>query len=315
MPRTAAARGPGSPPPFQPRLAWHLAEAYAGHPYANSLAIYWNTGVRLLIFVMISLMLTRLKNNILIEKRQQEKLVELNRQKNQFVGMAAHDLRTPLAVIWMCAESLQRRQADAPDRRQAESIEVILAKSDFMLRMVAALLDLSAIESGSLTLHKSSGDFEDFARRHLEILQALAERKQLSLQFEGGVLPALWFDKDRIEQVFDNLIMNAVKFSPPHSVVTVSVSLEGELVVTRVADRGPGISPDELPQVFTAFKQTSVKPAGGEKGAGLGLAIAKKIVEAHGGEIGVTSVCGAGTTFFFTLPVKYLNPEACPDTC
>lgn len=78
---------------------------------------------------------------------------------------------------------------------------------------------------------------------------------------------------------------------------------EGERVVTRVSDRGPGISSEELPQVFKAFTKTSVKPVGGEKGAGLGLAIAKKIVEAHGGEIAVTSVRGEGTTFLFTLPV------------
>jgi len=306
---------PGMAVAFSATAAWYFAEAYAGRPYANSLAIYWNTGVRLLIFVIISLMLTRLKSNMLVEKAQRDKLSELNRMKNQFVGMAAHDLRTPLGVIWMCAEFLQRQQGDAPDRREAESIAVILAKSDFMLRMVADLLDLSAIESGSLTLKQCRGDFGGFVRRHLEILQALAERKQLSLQFEAGTLPTMWFDQGRIEQVLDNLIMNAVKFSPPHSTVKVSVSQEGDRVVTRVSDRGPGISPDELPQVFTAFKQTSVKPAGGEKGAGLGLAIAKKIVEAHGGEIGVTSACGAGTTFFFTLPVNSLSPESCPDTC
>lgn len=296
-------------------VAWYLADSYAGHPYAHSLAIYWNAGVRLLIFVLISLMLTRLKNNMQLERRQREKLVELNHQKNQFVGMAAHDLRTPLSVIWMCAESLQRRQGETSDRRQAESIEVILAKSGFMLRMVADLLDLSAIESGSLTLHQSWGDFGEFVRRHLEILRALAERKQLDLQFEGGALPTMWFDKDRIEQVFDNLIMNAVKFSPPHSVVTVSVSREGERVVTRVTDRGPGISSAELPQVFTAFKTTSVKPVGGEKGAGLGLAIVKKIVEAHGGEIGVTSVLGAGTTFFFTLPANCQRQDTVQNPC
>jgi signal transduction histidine kinase len=248
---------------------------------------------------------------MLVEKRQREKLVELNRLKNQFVGMAAHDLRTPLSVIWMCAESLQRRQGATPDRRQAESIEVILAKSDFMLRLVADLLDLAAIESGSLTLQRSCGDFGDFVRRHLEILQVLAERKQITLQFEGGALPGVRFDSGRIEQVLDNLIMNAVKFSPLHSVITVSVSREAERVVTRVTDRGAGIAADELPQVFTAFKKTSVTPVGGEKGAGLGLAIAKKIVEAHGGEIGVTSVRGAGTTFSFTLPAECPGQDAC----
>lgn len=195
--------------------AWYFAEVYTHHPYLNPLAIYWNTGVRLLIFAVISLMLTRLKANMALEKAQCEKLTELNRLKNQFVGMAAHDLRTPLAVIWMCAESLQRQQGAHPDRRQAEAIEVIIEKSDFMLRMVADLLDLSAIESGSLSLQKSCGDYGDFVRRHIEVLQNLAERNSLTLEFEGNALPTVSFDAGRIEQVLDNLIMNAVKFSPP----------------------------------------------------------------------------------------------------
>jgi signal transduction histidine kinase len=287
--------------------AWFLADVNSGHPYINPLAAYWNTGVRLLIFAIIALMLARLKTHMLVERAQRQRLAELNRLKDQYVGMAAHDLRTPLAVIWMCAEALQRRQGGSSDRRQAEALEVILEKSDFMLRMVADLLDLSVIESGTLSLKKNDGDYEGFIRRHLEILQTLAERKHLTLQYEGGPLPAVPFDKGRIEQVLDNLIMNAMKFSPPNTVITVTVSLEGERIVTSVIDRGPGISPNELPHVFTAFRKTSAKPVGGEKGAGLGLTIAKRIVEAHGGAIAVTSVLGGGTTFRFTLPVRSLG--------
>lgn len=283
-------------------VAWYLADAYAGHPYSSPLAIYWNAGVRLLIFAIIALALSRLKAVMVVETSQRERLAELNRLKDQFVGMAAHDLRTPLAIIWMYAESLQRRQEASADPRQVEFLKVILGKTDFMLRMVADLLDLSAIESGSLTLKKGRADFGIFVRRHLEILQHLAERRHLALAFAGGDVPAISFDEGRIDQVLDNLVMNAVKFSPPHTAITVSVSREGGYVVTRVSDHGPGISPDELPQVFTPFKKASVQPVGGEKGAGLGLAIAKRIVEAHGGEIGVTSERGAGTTFFFTLP-------------
>lgn len=291
--------------------AWYLAEVHASHPYRNPLAIYWNTGVRLLIFGIISLVLTRLKVSLTVEKAMREKLTELNNLKNQFVGMAAHDLRTPLAVIWMCAETLQRRLADATDRRQAESIALILEKSDFMLRMVAELLDLSALESGSLCLKTNCAEYGVFLRRHLKILQTLAERKHITIEFECDALPAVSFDQGRIEQVLDNLVMNAVKFSPPHSVVTVSVSREGERVVTRVTDRGIGISAEELPRVFMAFTKTSSHPVGGDKGAGLGLAIAKRIVEAHGGEIAVTSVPGAGATFLFTLPVHDLQQDSC----
>lgn len=292
--------------------AWFLADMDSGHPYINPLAAYWNTGVRLLIFVTMALMLARLKTNMLVERAQRQRLAELNLLKNQYVGMAAHDLRTPLAVIWMCADALQRRQGGASDRRQAEALEVILEKSDFMLKMVADLLDLSVIESGTLSLRKNDADYGCFIRRHLEILQTLAERKHLTLQYQGGPLPTVPFDEGRIEQVLDNLIMNAMKFSPPNGVITVTVSQEGDRIVTSVTDRGPGISPEELPHVFTAFTKTSAKPVGGEKGAGLGLTIAKRIVEAHGGEIAVTSVLGKGTTFRFTLPVR-IGPEPTTD--
>lgn len=265
--------------------AWFFAEVCAGHVYTQPLAVYWNASVRLLIFVIIAAMLARLKTNMLVEKAQREKLAELNHIKNQFIGMAAHDLRTPLTVIWLCVEFLQRKAGADLDHRQVGSLNLILEKSDFMLKMVSDLLDISAIESGNLTLKKSRGDYGDFVRRHVETLQILAESKHLALTFEGGTLPTVSFDQGRIEQVLDNLIMNAVKFSRPHTAITVSVALEGEQVVTSVVDHGPGIPPKELPNVFKAFTKTSVKPTGGEKGAGLGLAIAKRIVEEHGGDL------------------------------
>lgn len=283
--------------------AWLLAEMYAGHVYTQPLAEYWNASVRLLIFVVIAVMLARLKTNMLVEKAQREKLAELNHIKNQFIGMATHDLRTPLTVIWLCAESLQRKAGATLDRRESESLNLILQKSDFMLKMVADLLDITAIESGSLALKRSRGDYGDFVRRHVDTLQMLAESKHLALTFEGGTLPPVSFDQGRIEQVLDNLIMNAVKFSRPDTVITVSVAQEGEQIVTSVIDHGPGIPLKELPDIFKAFTKTSVKPTGGEKGAGLGLAIAKRIVEEHGGEIAVTSSFGEGSTFCFTLPV------------
>lgn len=288
---------------FLASAAWYLADLYAMHVYAHPLAAYWNTGVRLLIFTVVALMLAQLKSNIRVERLQREKLAELNRLKNQFVGMAAHDLRTPLAVISMCTESLRRRQGEATDPRQAESLKVITEKCDFMLAMVAGLLDLSAIESGSLSLNRKLGAYGDFVRRHLDILRVLADRRQITFEFAAQELPPMCFDEGRVEQVLDNLVMNALKFSPARSVVTVAVTREGDQVVTRVSDQGPGIPAEEAPHVFTAFKKTSVMPAAGEKGAGLGLAIAKKIVEAHGGEIGVASVRGHGASFTFTLPL------------
>jgi signal transduction histidine kinase len=116
-------------------------------------------------------------------------------------------------------------------------------------------------------------------------------------------IPPIGFDQNKIEQVLNNLISNAIKYSHPHTTITIEVLKEKAFVVTNVIDQGQGIPQDELPHVFKAFQKTSTKPTAGEKSTGLGLAIVKKIVEGHQGEIGVESEVGKGSTFFFKLPL------------
>ena len=114
----------------------------------------------------------------------------------------------------------------------------------------------------------------------------------------------LIFDKDKIEQVLNNLISNAIKYSHPNNRIWVDVQLDGDKITTKVKDEGQGIPKEELDSLFTSFKTTSVKSTSSEKSTGLGLAIAKKIVEAHSGSISVTSTPNAGSEFTFTLPLK-----------
>jgi signal transduction histidine kinase len=239
-------------------------------------------------------------------------LEELNRQKNEFVGVAAHDLRSPLAVIEMYSAFLLGEPAQRLAEREREFLRVIALQSRFMLNLINDLLDVTRIESGNLDLHPQSGDFRQFARRVAGLQAVLAERRGIEVVVEGDGNPCVAvFDPPRMEQVLNNLLGNAVKFSASGTRVVVRVECAPGGVRVSVADQGPGIPADELGTIFKEFHRGTARPAAGERGTGLGLAIARRIVEAHRGTIGVESEVGKGSTFFFTLPAAPGKP-ACP---
>ncbi len=173
-----------------------------------------------------------------------------------------------------------------------------------MLGMVNDLLDLSAIESGQVQITREIIDPGPLLAEVFEHHSLLAQRKQITLRREiADDLPPLPVDPRRLQQVLDNLLTNAAKFSPPGTAVTLGARADGGHLHLWVADQGAGIPPDELPRLFKEFGKTSVRPTGGEKSTGLGLAIVKKIVERHGGTVGVTSEVGKGSTFWVRLPL------------
>jgi signal transduction histidine kinase len=238
-------------------------------------------------------------------------LEALNRQKNEFVGVAAHDLRSPLAVIEMYSAFLLGEPAAALKEKEREFLRIIALQSRFMLNLINDLLDVARIESGNLDLRPLEGDFLAFARRVAGLQAVLAERRGIAVTVEDGAAPcAAVFDPARMEQVLNNLIGNAVKFSGDGTRVAVRVECAAGCVRVSVADQGPGIPEGELRTIFKEFHRGTARPAAGERSTGLGLAIARRIVEAHGGTIGVESEVGRGSTFFFTLPAA--PGAACP---
>ena len=239
---------------------------------------------------------TQLKDKI-------SQLEQLNRIKNEFLGMAAHDLRSPLAVLEMYSSFLMERAKGCLPERDMEFLEIIHNRVEFMLRLIDDLLDVSRIESGHLDLEPVPGDYLEFVRHNVSLNGVIAGRKEVLVTVEPGegslVIP---FDAGKMEQVLNNLISNAVKFPQPGTRVQVTVSEEDGRVVTSVSDEGPGIPPEELPLIFKEFHKGTVKPTGGESSTGLGLAITRRIVDGHGGEIRAESVVGKGSVFSFTLP-------------
>ncbi len=243
-----------------------------------------------------------------VEQRTQElqeknsALEASNKVKNEFLGIAAHDLRSPLGNIGSIAELLLD---DADQMEQAEArdfLGMILSTSNQMLTLVNNLLDISRIEAGKIQLQIETVELRAFLAEIEKYNQMLGRRKRIQFEIncEEGLLAGT-FDCERIRQVLNNLVGNAFKFSPPETTVRLSVTFADGLEFS-VTDQGLGIRSEELPLLFGAFHRTSTRPTGEEQSSGLGLSICKQIVEAHGGTIGVESTHGQGSRFHFRLP-------------
>lgn len=236
--------------------------------------------------------------------RRQAELIQLNERKNEFMGIAAHDLRSPLTVV-QGFSSMMLNEPDMPEEERAEFLALILQSAKDMIDLINNLLNISEIESGKLQLNPVDVHLPDYLARVVVLNRHLAEQKDIALDLDlAPDLPLMVFDAERVQQVFNNLLSNAFKFSHPGTHVTIRARLRSEkLVVFSVIDQGQGIPADELNKLFRAFERTSTRSTGGEHSTGLGLAICKKIVEFSGGAITVESTPGEGSTFTFTLPV------------
>lgn len=251
--------------------------------------------------------LTRVNNELVNLQReltrQNRELDTLNRQKNELLGMAAHDLRNPLAVVLAYSKVLLSLGVGPLNDKQIRFLSSMQSSSEFMLRMLEDLLDISQIEAGKLRLELSPIDLHAQLVSNLELNAVLAEKKGISLEFTSQVTSApVLADPAKIEQVLNNLVSNALKFSPPGTTVNVDLSADETGYEVEVRDQGPGIPPAEQERLFRPFSTTSVKSTGGEKSTGLGLAIVKKIVSGHGGKVWVESEAGRGSSFHFQLP-------------
>lgn len=234
-----------------------------------------------------------------------ERLRQLNDTKNKFLGIAAHDLRSPLAVVQNYAEMLEDQDVLADTEKRAFILGRINAVTTRMLNLINDLLDISAIESGQLKLERQPTELVPFLQEALANHELTAKMKNIKVVGEiPAALPSAEIDAKRIAQVIDNLISNAVKFSPAGTTVTLHASAENGSVRISVTDQGQGIPEEEQKKLFQEFGKTSVKPTDGEKSTGLGLAIVKKIVMGHDGKVGVSSKVGSGSTFYFTIPTS-----------
>lgn len=274
---------------------------------ASSLAYNRNTmflsavGVSVLLGFVLYFFVWRLMNRLSV---QNVRLADLNATKNRFLGIAAHDLRNPLAAIKGYVGIMIDGILGEVPKEQKEILGRMEIQSTNMLNLINDLLDVSAIEAGSFDLRKEETDLGELLKAVRDTSAILAERKRIEVRLETCPdLPKVVLDPDRIRQVVDNLVSNAMKFSFPESSIVIRCESRDNEIKVSVADNGQGIPESEISKLFTDFTKTSVRSTGGEKSTGLGLAIVKRMVEAHGGRVRVESQVGKGSTFSFSIPL------------
>ncbi|MGA3203804.1 MAG: HAMP domain-containing sensor histidine kinase [Bryobacteraceae bacterium] len=242
--------------------------------------------------------------------RRNVELAAMNEQKNQFLGMAAHDLRSPLGAIMSYSEFLEEEAGPQLSQEHREFITTIKDSSHFMLGLINDLLDVTQFESGKLKMELRPTDLLDLVRRNVALNLVLASKKQIRVVLNSGSpLPPLPLDRGKIEQVLNNLLSNAIKFSHVNTEVSVILSREDRHVAITIADQGQGIPEEDLPKLFKPFSRTRVRSTGGEPSTGLGLSIVRRIVEGHGGTVDVESQVGTGASFRVRLP---FDPSIAP---
>lgn len=239
----------------------------------------------------------------------------LERLRRMFLSMLAHDLKSPAGGI-VGAANLILDGVCGPVGDEAREMAAVISQAGRRLSTLAGnMQDLTRLESGQLMPSPILGNLGDLVHERVRLAAATAAGKGIRLESEVFPLPCLTFDPDLVARLLDNLLSNALKFSPPQSVVRLELCQRGGEVVCRVQDSGPGILPEERQRLFKPFERLSARPTAGEKSLGLGLAIAEGIATAHGGRIWVENGAGQGATFCFALPIAAEDQtDACAST-
>ncbi|HYK02136.1 MAG TPA: HAMP domain-containing sensor histidine kinase [Thermoanaerobaculia bacterium] len=252
--------------------------------------------------------LARMNNDLATAQRELARTVDqlqrLNSYKDELLGVAAHDLRNPLNANAAFITFLLQDPGALGDNNKV-LLERLRANSQYMLRLVDDVLDFSAIEAGHVRLHLERSDLGPLVQGVVDTMRIIAEAKQVDLRYSAeGDLPPVNLDQIKISQVVQNVISNAVQYSSPGTRVDVRLRREAGFAVLEVEDRGPGIPPDELPNLFKPFTRLSTVKLAKQRSVGLGLAITRRLVEAHGGSIGVRSEVGRGSVFTIRLRAR-----------
>lgn len=227
-------------------------------------------------------------------------LGELSAQKNFLMGMAAHDIRNPLGIINRIVK--RALGSNTSEERMTEYLGMILKSSENLLELLGDILEISKLEGKEIAIDIEELTIETLLCERIDILQPRALEKGITIATALTANVAVPIDANRISQVVDNLLSNALKFSTQGTTVTVSTEIQENDLIVSVCDQGQGINDDEQPLLFEAFTQLSAKPTDGESTTGLGLAICKSIIQAHKGKIGYERTQD-GSCFYFALPL------------
>jgi len=235
---------------------------------------------------------------------QNTELKRLVEQKNRFLGMAAHDLRNPIGSIKGFLEFIRENHASLETEKLLEFLDISYRASRASLQLLDELLDITAIESGHLELRKISFNPDQLLDEIIARNRLFADKKGITIQREGANAPVeIHADPGKLDQVINNLLSNAIKYSPQGSPVTVRTGVQQNAWTVSVIDQGPGIAEAGREKIFKPFGRAGSRPTGGESSTGLGLAIAKRIIDEHRGSISFETPAGGGTVFTCSVPL------------
>jgi signal transduction histidine kinase len=255
-------------------------------------------------------------------RRLRQRLVELeqlDKLKTQFLSMASHELRTPLTAVsgfMQIARRRMSRMAGANDiptawrdeaQKSDETLEMANRQAKKLARLIDELLDVSRLQQGRVEMRLAEIDLADVVREVAERMRLLSKGHEIEAKIEG-VAPIV-ADRDRIEQVFENLVGNAIKYSPESGRIDVSLHVNGSNAVVSVRDQGIGVAPGEVEKIFGLFYRSPDPRADHVGGLGLGLYISREIVSRHHGKLWAERNADAGTTFHVTLPLAHLKSQ------
>lgn len=232
----------------------------------------------------------------------------LEEMKSDFLSTVSHELRTPLTTVKGYVSLLLNPKSQISEEKKTEFLQAIEKQADNLAQMINELLDVSRLEAGQFELKKQLVQLKTMIEKVIVNLHPRVRNRTIEVKLPPE-LPPVFVDPDRTEQVFTNLIDNALKYSPADKPVIIEGWKENEKVVVMVQDFGPGIAPAEIPHIFEKFHRVDRRLSREIEGTGLGLYIAKNLIEAHGGEIWVESQLNQGSKFFVALPISHDNSE------
>jgi signal transduction histidine kinase len=283
-------------------LSWLAVWAIGG---VASLAALVTAGL-ILATGLLATRITRVIRRVIVDEVTRHRLIQLYQKaqeaidaREEVLKIVSHDLRNPLSTIAMATDMLLHEPAS--EEQRTRRLGIIKRQGERMRSLIGDLLDAARIESGRLPIEPELVKVDELVENVIEMMQPLAADRGITLEVAVSPdLPSVRVDPERIHQVFSNLVGNAIKFTPERGRISLAAAQIGDKLRLSVSDTGPGIPQEQLQEIFGRMWQAR---KGDTRGIGLGLTIARAIVEAHGERIGVESRVGAGTEFWFTVPV------------
>jgi len=243
-----------------------------------------------------------------------KKLLELDAIKNEFVSMASHQLRTPLTSVKGYISMVLEGDAGKITKQQHQLLQEAFTSSERMVHLIADFLNVSRLQTGKFVVDRKEVDLAEIVKQEVTNIAQIAATHNIRLVYKpSSRIPRLYLDEGKIRQVVMNFIDNAIYYSPDGTVVKITLTVEDGEVALRVIDKGMGVPDEARPKLFTKFFRAENARRQRPDGTGVGLFLAKKVIDGHGGSLVFESVVGKGSTFGFRLPIKKLSEKPTPE--